>query len=195
MGAKKESVKQEESMLSIDSAKTNTLEPEKGVISKEESIPVQKEVEEDARDEKKDRLNVKTDKEEVSVKNKDSSQGNSLQIKNEDSTMEESQLAQKEVKKTDKSDARKETLPIVEKERVKGDIPVQSKESLKEDELKYENLTVPQELKEIAKADTIEEKLQIVEKESENEDSSQAHSTKHKTEDSNKKELEQKEKE
>merc|ERR1711892_555549 len=192
---KKESVKQEDSMLSIDSAKTNILEPEKGVISKEESLPVQKEVEEDARDEKKDRLNVKTDKEEVSVKNKDSSQGNSLQIKNEDSTMEESQLAQKEVKKTDKSDAMKETLPIVEKERVKGDIPVQSKESLKEDELKYENLTVPQELKEIAKADTIEEKLQIVEKESENKDSSQAHSTKHKTEDSNKKELEQKEKE
>merc|ERR1712106_924601 len=93
------------------------------------------------------------------------------------------------------ADAMKEMLPILENEREEGDIPVQSKDSVKADELKYENLPVQQEIKEIANADTIEEKLQIVEKEIESTNSSHAHSIELKTEDSNKAEIVQKEKE
>merc|ERR1712106_139707 len=103
--------------------------------------------------------------------NKDSSQGNSLQIKNEDSTMEESLLAQKEVKKTNEADAMKETLPTVEKETEKGEITVQSKDSLQADDLKYEreeeNLSVQQEIKETVNADAMKEMLPILENERE----------------------------
>merc|ERR1712106_969914 len=68
-------------------------------------------------------------------------------------------------------DAMKETLPTVEKETEKGEITVQSKDSLQADDLKYErgeeNLSVQQEIKETVNADAMKEILPIVKKERE----------------------------